>query len=1072
VRERGGRTSIPAWSLRNPSAVFAGYVALVVAALAAVLFVLPTRMMPYVPSPLISVVTMTPGYSAEETETYFSKPIEERMTDLKGVRFIRSISQEGLSTVTLQFPYGADMQRALVDVQQLVKQAEGDLPYDRANLKPSYVVPVDPLNTPVLQLSVTGLGWSPVRLRELIANDVVRELKTVDGVQNVYPFGGLQRQIQVVVDRTALAATGLSLLDVRDAIDKQNVSRSGGTLTGGSRESIVRGDQRIRSASDIANFPLMTAADRTVYVRDVATVSDGAAEQRAAYRFNGKEAVEVSIVENPDASSPRVIAAVNERLRAIEAANPGVRFTPAYDNSRFVSALDANMFEELAISVVLAGFVLLLFLEDVSATAIVMTSIPTCLGLAVLLFAPMHFSINSSTLVGLLLAIGRLVDDSIVVVHAVHRKLGQGRSARDAAVEGTLEVIVPIAAATGVMVLALLPLLLSGGITQIMFVGLVWPIVFALVASLVVSVTLTPLLAAYLFTGAGEAAPRWRDRLDRAVRRALAPARTALARLEAAYRAGLRWSLANAGAVVGIAAVLTYAAVQLAPLIGSEMMPLADTGQASAYLEAAPGTSFAATSEKAAAFERILLAQPEVQRVSAEIGEPAASGYVTGTAMNTVSSASYLITFSPKEERRRTIWQIMDAVYAQTMRTVPGLRRLALKEMGSDVMASNDAPVELLVTGPDTATVERLAARVADVARGVPGMVQVSTSSSMLQPQSVIAVDRTRAAQLGLAPDDVVQQAYYATHGGLATEYFNPEGLRHDTILIRYAGGERATPADLGAVQIAGKNGSTVPLASVAQIRRNLGPTLIEHDGLRPSVAVLGYYRKGGRGEMALDMDTIMGAMAQVPFPRGYGIEMRGDMTEMMQSFDRLLAAMKVAIVFVFLLLVAQFRSLTNPLVMLLAIPLELLGVFGGLMLAHQNFSTVSILGIVVANGMAVSNAILLLDLILRNRRAGMPRADAILEAGPVRLRPILMTTIVSLVVLIPVAFFPKTGIDAYAPLATVIIGGLTISTALTLFVVPVLYSAFDDLGTRLRRRVPRGRADDAAPSAQEPAHA
>jgi len=1064
---------IPAWSLRNPFAVFAVYIALVVAALAAVLFFLPTRMMPYVPSPLISVVTMTPGYSAEETETYFSKPIEERMTDLKGVRFVRSISQEGLSTVTLQFPYGADMQRALVDVQQLVKQAEGDLPYDRANLKPSYVVPVDPLNTPVLQLSVAGIGWSPVRLREFVANDVVRQLKDVEGVQNVYPFGGLQRQVQVVADRGALASTGLSMLDLRDAIDKQNVSRSGGTLTGGTRESIVRGDQRVRSAADILDYPVTTTGDRTIYVRDVAQVTDGAAEQRAAYRFNGKDSVEVSVVENPDASSPRVIAAVNERLRGIEQANPGLTFTPAYDNSRFVGALNANMLEELIVSVILAGLVLLVFLEDVSATAIVMTSIPTCLGLAVLLFAPMHLSINSSTLIGLLLAIGRLVDDSIVVIHAVHRRLGQGRSSREAAVEGTLEVILPIAAATGVMVLALLPLLISGGITQIMFVGLVWPIVFALVASLVVSVTLTPLLAAYLFKGAGQPVAPWRNRLDRGVQRALTPTRKALARLEDAYRTGLRWSLDNTGAVLAVAAILTYAAVQLAPLIGSEMMPLADTGQASAYLEAAPGTSFAATSQKAKAFEQILLAQPEVQRVSGEIGEPAGSGYFTGTAMGTVNSTSYLITFSPKEERRRTIWQIMDAVYAQTMRTVPGLRRVALKEMGSDVMASNDAPVELLVTGPDMGTVEQLGAQVAAVAKAVPGIVQVSTSSSMLQPQAVITVDRTRAAQLGLTPDDVTQQAYYATHGGLTTEYFNPQGLRHDTILLRYAGGERATTADLAAVQIVGKNGAMVPLASIAQIRRNLGPTLIEHDGLRPSVAVLGYYRKGGRGEMALDMDTIMGATAQVSFPRGYGIEMRGDMTEMMQSFDRLLGAMKIALVFVFLLLLAQFRSLTNPLVMLLAIPLELLGVFGGLMLAHQNFSTVSILGIVVANGMAVSNAILLLDLILRNRETGMSRADAILAAGPVRLRPILMTTIVSIVVLIPVAFFPKTGIDAYSPLATVIIGGLTISTVLTLFVVPVLYSAFDDLGTRFRRRQHIETAGDAMPSpASGPVHA
>ena len=340
------------------------------------------------------------------------------------------------------------------------------------------------------------------------------------------------------------------------------------------------------------------------------------------------------------------------------------------------------MFEELVVSVILAGLVLLIFLEDVSATAIVMTSIPTCLGLALLLFAPLHFSINSSTLIGLLLAIGRLVDDSIVVIHAVHRQLDAGKPRARAAVDGTLEVILPIAAATGVMVFALVPLLISGGITQIMFVGLVWPIVLALLASLAVSVTLTPLLAAYLFRGVDQPASGWRARLDASVHRALTPTRRGLGKLEDAYRAGLRWSLDNGVVVIAIAVLLTYVAVQTYGFIGSEMMPLADTGQASAYLEAAPGDSFAATSEKAKALERILLAQPEVQRVSGEIGEQVTGGYFTGQAMNSVNEASYLITFSPKEERHRTIWQIMDAVYQEASSTIPGIRRLALKRDG------------------------------------------------------------------------------------------------------------------------------------------------------------------------------------------------------------------------------------------------------------------------------------------------------------------------------------------------------------------------------------------------------
>ena len=314
--------NIAAWALRNPYAIFAAFIAIVLGAIAAALFLLPTRMMPYVQSPLISVITMTPGYSPQEIETYFTKPIEERMTDLQGVRFIRSISQQGFSIVTLQFQYGADMQRALVDVQQLAKQAEGDLPYDRANLKPSYVVPVDPLNTPVLQLAVTANGWDPVQLRQFVANDVVDQLKNVPGVQVAFPFGGLQRQIQVEVDRDALAASRLSILDVAGSLDAQNVSRSGGVVTGGTTEMLVRGEQRAESAADMLDYPVTTVGGRTVYLRDVASVHDGPAEVRGAYRFNGNDAVEVSVVENPDASSPQVIAAVMQRVAQIEAAHP------------------------------------------------------------------------------------------------------------------------------------------------------------------------------------------------------------------------------------------------------------------------------------------------------------------------------------------------------------------------------------------------------------------------------------------------------------------------------------------------------------------------------------------------------------------------------------------------------------------------------------------------------------------------------------------------------------------------------------------------------------------------------
>ncbi|MHB8199148.1 MAG: efflux RND transporter permease subunit [Vulcanimicrobiaceae bacterium] len=1057
MREAEG--SVAAWALRNPYAIFAAFLAIVVGAIAAVLFLLPSRMMPYVQSPLISVITMTPGYTPQEVETYFTKPIEERMTDLRGVRYIRSYSQQGISTVTLQFHYGANMQQALVNVQQLAKQAEGELPYDRANLKPSYVVPVDPLNPPVLQLAVTGAGWDPVALRQFVANNVVADLKGVPGIQVAFPFGGLQRQIRVNVNRNALAADHLSILAVGDAIDAQNVSRSAGTITGGAYETPVRGNQLATSAQSVLNYPITTADGRTIYIRDVATVSDGPAEVRAAYRFNGKSAVELSIVQDPNASSPRVIAAVMQRIKKIEADHPGLHFARAYDNSRFVYDLTRNMLEELIVSVLLAGIVLLVFLEDVSATLIVLTTIPTCLSLAVALFVPMDLSINSSTLIGLLLAIGRLVDDSIVVIHSVHRKLDEGASPVRAAIDGTMEVIVPIAAATGVMTFAVVPLLMSGGITQIMFVGLVWPIVFALLASLLVSVTLTPLLAAYLFQQKELRSP-FRTRLDGAVTRVLRPARVGLRKVDAAYRRGLAWSLDNRGMVLAGAALLTYVGISLLPFIGQEMMPLADTGQAYGFLEMDPGTSFAATNLASRRFERLLLKNRDVERVSASIGEDNGGNYFMGGPMNEVNDASYTITFNTKGQRRRSIWQIMDAIYARAMTTIPGIRRLELNAMGADVMASNSAPVSMLLYGPNRKELYHLADVVANQAKQIPGLYEVSTSSSYTQPQQNLIVDRTRASELGLTPADVQQQAYYALHGGLTTGYFNLPNVRHDTILVRYAKEQRNRTNDISAVQIVGKDGQVVPLSAIAHVERSVGPSLIEQDGLRNSVSVLGYYRRGGPGEMALDMSILTRGMAAVAFPQGYGMKSRGDMTEMTVSFKRLLGAMEVAILFIFLLLVAQFRSVIQPLVMLFAIPLQLLGMFTALLLAHQSFSTVSILGIVVANGMAVSNAILLLDLIIRKRKEGMARRDAILYAGPVRLRPILMTTIVSLIVLVPVAYFPKTGIDAYSSLASVIIGGLSISTVLTLIVVPVLHDLFDDLPEWWRHTVlrrPRG---------------
>jgi HAE1 family hydrophobic/amphiphilic exporter-1 len=1062
-----GRANISRWSIEHPYAVLAFYLGVALLAVLVIGFQMPRRMMPYVESPLVGIVSMMPGLSAEEMEIYFSKPIEERMVDLKNVHFVRSTSQEGFSIVTVEFWYGTDVKKALFDVQSLMNVVQADLPMTGANLKPSWVLAIDPLNIPVLSLAVTGEGYDPLQLRTLVENEVVNRLKVVKDVYSVVPFGGQKLQMQVVADRDRLAAYKMSLLDVRRMLDMQNQSRPAGTLTFGDRETVVRVDARARTPEDVAGYPIGSMDGRTVYLRDVAEVVNGAREQRSLYRFNGREAVEISIIQQPDASSVRVIRDVKAKLAEIQRDFPGLRFEVAYDNATFVGFLMRNMIEELMVAVLLTGLVVLLFLGNIRGTLISVVTIPVSLGMALLAMVPFGMTLNSSTLIGLLLSIGRLVDDSIIDIHSIERHLRMGKSPKDAAVDGITEVRLAVLAITFMVCVALLPLAFAGGIVQYMFEGIVWPIVFGLLASALVSFTLTPLLAAHLFAAQKAAAVR-ATRLERWV---LRPCQRRLDALESRYRGGLVWALRNRFLVLAGAVATILVGVALYPRVGSEMMPLADVSQAYALLEATPGTSFAHAAEIAGEVERLLLAQPEVVKVSSEVGFEPGGTYFTGYSMGAVNAAGMMITLVDSSKRRRDIWQVMDSVRDEAVRTIPGIRRLAIKEMGADVMASSAAPIQVIIYGPDLEKLHELGEQARQLAEGIPGFYQVSTSWAHTLPQLHVVVDRARAQEIGLSVEEVADQAYYALKGGLTNEYYRLDNRRLLTILLRYRGDQRRDVGDAHQVKIVGKGGEVVPLTSVARVEERPGATLIEHDNFRRVVTVLGYYRKGGPPSMELSMDLLMAAHGRLELPPGYGMELRGDMTQMEESFQRLLRGLYLAVIFMFLLLVAQFRSLIEPLNMVFSLSLMFTAILAGLLLNRQTFSTVSILAVVILAGMMMTIAVLLIDLVLRLRSQGVGRDEAILTAGPIRLRPILMTSLITVVVLTPVAFFPRTGIDAYAPLATVVIAGLSVGTILALFVVPVVHTYTDDLARQAavawRRLASRGRP---APDADVPA--
>ena len=1062
------------WSIEHPYAIIAFYVAVVVIAWFCVARVIPRRFAPYVESPQIGVVTMMPGLSAQDMELLVSKPIEEQMVSIKGVRYIRSTSQDGLSLVTLEFPYATDMQRAQTDVQALLNVTQASLPQTGANLKPSFVVPIDPLNLPILSLSLRGdadKGWDEGRVREFADNEVVRRLKAVPNVYAVVPFGGYRRQLQVIIDRTKLSAYGLSILDVRDAIDKYNVSQSAGTVTGGANEAIVRIDSRALSAEAVRNYPIKSVASlaqtpRVVYVRDVARVLDGHWERRSAYRYVRHDAgttgetipsIEVSVVQNPGASSAQVVPDVMAQIKRIEQENPGLHFETAYDNAHFVNVLFDNVWHELGVAVLLTALAILLFLGEWRGTLIAMITLPTALALAVLMMLPFHMTFNSGTLIGLLLSIGRLVDDSIIDIHAVERHLRKGKSPKAATIDGIAEVRVAVIASTLMIVVALLPLIFSGGITSLMFVELVWPLIFGLLASMLVSFTLTALLCAKLLRPSSARDADRKHPVLRVLYLLLDPVQRFLARMEAGYARTIGYLLKHRFANFVRVLCMVIAGCTLYYFIGSEMMPLADVGQASGVLEMAPGTSFVQTEAAVKKLEQIILKHPEIRKSSIELGQESVfeswNPALTGYQMPQVSGAALMLTLSDKDTRKATIWQVIDSVQREALATIPGIRRLQIKEMGSDVMATAAAPVHVNISGPDLTTLSRIASQVKSVAQKMPEMAQPATTWSMSQPQYRVIVDAQRAQEVGLSPASISEQAYYALRGGLTREFYRLPNLRQNTVLLRYEESQRAAGSDIGSLYLTTPDGKQIPLKSVAKVVRTVGPTVIEHDNLQRVIGVTGFYRKNSLPSMDVVMNLLNNAyagnakagIAPVNFPPGYQMEMRGDMKEMMESFARLLKGLGVSLGLMYLVLVIQFRGFLQPLQMLASLPLELAGVFLALFLAHQAFSTVSILGMIVLTGMDITTAVLLIDLIMKTRDKGVPRDEAIKSACPERLRPILMTAGITLVVMLPVAFAPKTGLDAYQPLAIAVVGGLIVGTILSLFDIPLMHTYVDD---------------------------
>jgi HAE1 family hydrophobic/amphiphilic exporter-1 len=1000
-------------------------------------------LLPALDFPIVVVTTSYPGASPDAVDTLVTKPIEDAVATVNDIDYIQSSSVEGVSTVIIFFTDKAAKDSS-IDVERRVSALRATLPTDA---KEPSVGKYDPNAQPILLLTMSGnrdLG----ALQRLGEDKVEKRLEATDGVAQVTLVGGLVREIQVQVDQQKLQARGLSILQVNQALGGDNVNVPAGNITQQGRDWTVRLDNQAQTPGELNNILVAATPTGPVYLKDVATVVDTFKKVSTIQRTNGQSAVGITILKQSSANTVATADAVKATLKSIQPDLPqGVHIDAAYDASIFTRNSLNDVTRELTQAVVLTGLVLLLFLHTFRATLIVLLAIPTSLiaTLGVMYF--LGFSLNMMSLMGLTLTVGILVDDSIVVLENIFRHLQIGEGPREAAITGRSEIGFAAVAITLVDVVVFTPIAFMTGIVGQYFREFGLVIVSATVFSLFVSFTLTPLLAS-----------RWYRKGEYDADGATQPSRNPLAtfgrawdrgyaRVASGYRHVLRFAVGRRTrwAVVGLSILSFVGGIMLVTtgILSTEYFPNADNGALTVTLEMPPGTTLDATNAAAAKLEQRLSSWPEVQEVFTSVGRT--GGFGPGQAR----FATMQVQLVDKKLRSRTPDDLTKVARTYGAE-IPGAKVTASPV--SQFGGGNGSAISVRIQGEDEAVLSSLAAQVADIVRKTPGTADINDGGATGDPELVVNVDRQRAADLGLTPGQLASVLRTGLAGS-AVSTFRPQGTTGWDINVILDPEERARVEQVGQIPIVTPAGQTIQLGQVANVTTSTGPTRVDRRDRQRSVYVTGDLNGRVAGDVAKD---IQAGLDKLTVPGGYKVTQGGDAQSQSETFGQILTALGLSVLLMYMLMVALFESLVFPLMIMFSLPLAVVGAFGLLALTGNTLNMLSMIGMILLTGLVGKNAILLVDYTNTLRKRGFARNDALLEAGPTRLRPILMTTSALVLAMLPIALKLGEGSEWRAPMAVTVIGGLLTSTLLTLVLIPAVYTIIDDFTGSLSRTVQR----------------
>ncbi|KQW24541.1 HAE1 family hydrophobic/amphiphilic exporter-1 [Acidovorax delafieldii] len=1046
-------------SLKNP--VFATMVMLAIVVLGLFSYQrLKVDQFPNIDFPVVVVTVDYPGASPEIVESEVTKKIEEGVNSIAGINALTSRSYEGTAVVIIEFQLHIDGRKAAEDVREKVATVR---PLLRTEVKEPRVLRFDPASRAVWSLAVLPdekSGRSAVELTTWAEQILKKRLENVRGVGAVNLVGATKREINIYLNPQALEAFGVTPDQVANAVRNENQDLPVGAIRSLAQERVVQIDARMERPEDFGKIIVARKNGAPVRLDQVARVNDGAQEVESLALYNGQRTLLLSVQKSQGENTIEVVDGLNAAV--VELKNqlpPGVRLETIGDSARPIRVAVNNVRQTLIEGAILTVLIVFLFLNSWRSTVITGLTLPIAL-IGTFLFMNMFgFTINMITLMALSLCVGLLIDDAIVVRENIVRHVQMGKGAYAAAMDGTQEIGLAVLATTLSIVAVFMPIGFMGGIIGKFFHEFGITIVAAVMISMFVSFTLDPMLSSIwhdpsIHAHGQKTAPV--TFYDKTIGRVTGWFDRATDALAEGYQHILRWSLVHKLATMVIALAVFVLSVVMVPLLGTEFVPKADFSETSLNFYTPVGSSLEATEAKARQVEGILREMPEVRYTLATIN--------TGNAQGKMYASIY-VRLVDRKDRSRSVDQMSD-VLRERLKTVPGI---TVTHVGLLDAVGGQKQVEFSLQGPDLRELERLTKIVTEKIRGIPGLVDLDTSAKPDKPVIALDVKREVASDLGLSVAPMAASLRTLVAGTTVGNWRAPDDQTYD-VNVRLAPEARTTPADLERLPfaLAATDGTTriVRLNQVASVTESTGANQINRRDLTREVAVNANVSQRSAGEVSNDIKK---ALETVTFPPGYRYQFGGSTKNMAESFGYAISALAMAIIFIYMILASQFKSFLQPLALMTSLPLTLIGVVLALLMFRSTLSMFSIIGVVMLMGLVTKNAILLVDFAIRAREEhvndqgqtvpGLPRADALLLAARVRLRPILMTTLAMIFGMVPLAFALSEGSEQRAPMGQAVIGGVITSSLLTLVVVPVVYCYMDDLAQWALRKMGRAPA-------------